>query len=781
MMSLTTKNISAFAIAVCLTLGLAQDAVQANFRVPGIMLSSSRNSQVMAASEQPDLYCGRSNGQLVGCWNKEKYDQWARSQGEVRNSQSFSSSPDYKTISIDQSQVDYIPTIELKAGETPAETKSINLKYDITLQDPQTHKPLFISTTLQYGNKFSENIVKDILAAAPAVMDFFNRQAQMQQAQQRFQQQLEYAQQKSQELVNNLRQESLNLNTQTSNSSGKGFTDVALGLLRSNSLLSPAQIRALAAANKIQNSDLRFSKYQMNAEAYEILGQQLSQKLNEKKWHEIPALVEAMTYAEIQGASVRSNTLDKIINQQGIIQTNSYFDNKIFSTSLKSENGQIVRRISNRYQALWAQSDSLRYLNSQEKAQFFLGTTLLSLGDQSLAANELIRGSGFLSAAQSLIDGLSGYGTGLSTSISDLVKSIPELAQLAGDGVVSLLTDPKGSWQTTANFITRLPEFGSLLLNSLSYDYERLASGNAYEKGEVLGKYTLDIIGMVTSAGSLSTAKNVTKMAVLRKVLESSKDFKIIRSLLNTNLASEIPAMGNRTVDLFEKIPAGFRNGLKFSSTKQPEIADAIAKKYYEALIYNDLSSSKYLERLSASKQIVDHPSKIEDLVSFHQNMSKEMDKVLPTQIDGVFSRAIPKVIEENGVKKYLTQEDVFKFHPSQISTEHRYTIGGELGQSGLYASEGSIIDTKELIRLETGNKSADQLIFAEKHFKIDQMLDLTDSKNLGQLGLVNRALKTDDYLYTQVIGDIAKNKGYKGIIFESAKAAGKKNIVIFN
>lgn len=775
------KNIFFLASSVFILFGFSHDAVKANFRVPGVMLSSSRSSQVMAASAQPDLYCGRSNGQLVGCWNKEKYDQWARSQGEVRNSQSFSSSPDYKSISIDQSQIDYIPTIELKAGDVPKENKAINLKYDIKLQDPQTRKPLFISTTLQYGNRFSENIVKDILAAAPAVMDFFNRQAQMQQAQQRFQQQLEYAQQKSQDLVNSLRQESENLNTQSSNSSGKGFTEVALGLLNSNSLLSPQQIRALTAANKIQNSDLRFSKYQMNTEAFEILGQQLAQKLKENKWQDIPALVEAMTYAEIQGPNVNSSILDKLTNKQGIIQANSYLDNKVLSTPLKSENGQIVRRIYNRYQALWAQSDSLKYFNSQEKAQFFLGTTMLSLGDQSLAASELIRGSGFLSAAQSLIDGLSGYSSGLSTSISDLIKSIPELAQLAGDGVTSLLTDPKGSWLATSNFITRLPEFGSILLNTLAYDYDKLVSGSAYDKGEILGKYTLDIVGLVASAGSLNAAKNVTKITGLKNVLESSKDFKIIRALLKTHLETELPIIGNKAIEVFEKTPSGFRNGLKFSSTKQPEIADAIAKKYYESIILNDLSSSRYLEKLSASKQIIDKPSKVEEVIGFHKNMSKEMEKISSTQIDGVFSRAIPKVIEENGIKKYLTQEDVFKFHPSQISTEHRYTIGGELGQSGLYACEGHITDTVELIQRETGYKSADQLIFAEKHFKIDQMLDLTDSKNLNQLGLEIPKLITDDYLLTQAIGDVAKSKGFKGIIFESSKIPGKKNIVIFN
>lgn len=781
-MSFTSlKNILFLAAGVFIISSYSSDAVKANLRIPGVMMTSSRSSQVMAASSQPDLYCGRSHGQIVGCWSKEKYDQWARSQGEVRNSQSFSSSPDYKTISVDQSQVDYIPTIALKAGESPNEKKAINLKHEITLQDPQTRQPLVVSTTLRYGQEFSRSLIKDIIAAAPAVMDFFDRQAQMQQAQERFQQQLEYAQQKSQELVNNLLQESQNLKEQNINASKSGFTDVALGLLASNSLLSPEQIRALTAANAIQNSDLRFSKYQMNTEAFEILSQQLSTKFQEKKWQDIPALVEALTYAELSGSSVSSNILNKMVNSQGVLQTNSYFDNKVFNTPLKSENGQIVRRIANRYQALWAQSDSLTYLTSQEKAQFFLGTTLLSLGDQSLAANDLVRGSGFLSAAQSLIDGLTGYKDGLVNSITDLVKSIPELAHLAGEGVVSLITDPKGSWEVTANFVTRLPEFGSILLNTLAHDYEKISTGTAYEKGEILGKYTLDIIGLLASAGSLNAAQNVTKLTGLKSILETSKDFKLVRSLLNSHLGSKIPELGSKTAAFFEKVPPEVRNGLKFSSSKQPEIADAIAKNYYQSLVHGDLPSSKYLERLAASKQLVNDPSKVEKLVSFHKNISKEIDKVQAVQIEGVFSRAIPKFIEQNGVKKYLTPEDVFKSHPSQIFSEHRYTIGGELGHSGLYVSEGRIADTKELLRLETNSKNFDQLIFSEKSFKFDSMLDLTDSKNLSKLGLEKGLLETEDYLYPQIIGDIAKNKGFKGIIFESTKVPGKKNIVLFN
>ena len=130
---------------------------------------------------------------------------------------------------------------------------------------------------------------------------------------------------------------------------------------------------------------------------------------------------------------------------------------------------------------------------------------------------------------------------------------------------------------------------------------------------------------------------------------------------------------------------------------------------------------------------------------------------------------------------KKLSKEQVFSTHPSQITTEHRYTIGGDLGHSGLYMSEGSVADTMELLLLETEKTSVDQLIFDQKKFKFDSMLDLTNSNNLDALGIKTSEISSANYLYPQAIGDAAKANGFKGIIFESTKTTGKINIVIFN
>jgi hypothetical protein len=765
---------------------VSSDAVKASLRPSAVLISSSRASQAMAVTSQPQLYCGRTNGNLVGCWNKEKYDQWARSQGEVQNSQSFRSSPDYKHITIDQSQVDYSPTVLLQADDNtstnPAPKPVVNLKFDMTLQDPETNLPIQVSSSMRYGRTFVKPLLESIIAAAPtAIFDYIDRKNIMDQSRVKFQQQLEFAQRQSENQLNNLRQESQEINQKSQELAGSGLVDAGLGLLSANALLSPEQIKALQSATKIQESDLRFSRYQMNTEAYEILNQQLALKLNEKKWNDIPALVETLTYAEVNGLKPISKTLQNLVNQEGIVQANSYFDNKNFHTPFNSENGQIVRRITNRYQAFWAQSESLRYLNSQERSQYFLGSMMLSLGDEALAAGDEVRGSGFLAGAQSLIDGLTGYGTGLAGSISDIAKSIPELAHLAGNGITALLTDPQGSWDATLNFVMNLPEISSAILNIFNQDFEKLSKGSAFERGEILGKYTIDIIGLVTSAGGALGIKSVVKTGSLSEAIRNTKNLQKVLDAIPKKASQIVQPTAKQTFESITSKSKPFRDGLSFYLKKNPEIAYTLGKEYKLSASSGQKITSQFIERIAASKTKIENTAQITEVINFHKNIITKLSTLEKTNKVGIFSRAIPKEITVNGVTKKLSKEQVFSTHPSQITTEHRYTIGGDLGHSGLYMSEGSVADTMELLLLETEKTSVDQLIFDQKKFKFDSMLDLTNSNNLDALGVKTSEISSANYLYPQAIGDAAKANGFKGIIFGSTKTAGKINLVIFN
>ncbi|MCK6598907.1 MAG: RES family NAD+ phosphorylase [Bdellovibrionaceae bacterium] len=604
----------------------------------------------------------------------------------------------------------------------------------------------------------------------------------MQQTRERFQQQLNYAQQQSEAQVNNLRQESQNIAFQAQDSDRLGLVNLGAGLVGSKALLSPAQIRASEKIRKFQNSDLRFSQYQMNSEAFEMLDKQLAKQVKEGRWSEIPAMVEALSYADVHGTKIEPKNLKNIVGSEGIIKVDSYLDEKKFKTEFKSENGQIVRRITNRYQAVWKDSESLKYLSSQERAQFFLGSLVLSLGDEAIATGDLLKGSGLLKMAQSIVDGLQGLSEGLSESLVDLIHAVPELAKLAGQGIVALANDPDGSWQTVVEFTSNLNEVKGAIINSLNQDYEKLKSGSAFEKGHVIGKYTIDIISLVAVCGSASAIKSVATAGQLTTAIQRVKYAERVSALLPEVVLSKVGGPIAQAAKTIQSMPAAMRSGIKYSAVRQPEVANAIAQAYEKALVSGDTLTATYLKRMAASKQSISGSVEVSNILKMHSSLSEKMKLVEKTTKEGLFSRAISRQYEDRVTRQIVKTKitEVFSKSPVQLINEHRFTIGGDLGHSGLYVSEGSLGATRDLLAKETGKKVS-ELWIAEQRMKLHNLLDLTDIKTLDTLGVTPKMLIDEGYNITHVIGDTAKNNGFQGIIFNSAKDPSKVNIVIFN
>lgn len=648
--------------------------------------------------------------------------------------------------------------------------------------DPGTHSSMTIDLTSRSGRKFRSDVETIAGAILPEVVSFQDRQAVAEYQRQEFQQHFQQGVEQKKQYIEELRRQSQGYEQRQQQQSNLGMAELGANLaaaLDANSALTLEEQRAREEAAKLANHQLRNAEYEYNYSAAQMIENALKVAAEEKRYQEMSELAEALTYGKIDGKYNKSKILQNYARSDGVLKVGGTFDHANFKTEVHSSYGQAIRRLANRYQSLWAQSNGLAVLSPAERARYILGTTAISLADHELAKNEiddvdLHRSAGLLSFAQSMADSVAGFGSGVAESVEALVKAVPELAVLAGHGVYNLFTDPVAAWNMTCDFVMKLPEVGGLAMAVLAKDYNQLKNGNAYEKGEVLGRYALDVVATFASAGAGAAAKGAsvgTRVGELGAVLA-----KTVPAELRTRAALAMKS----SAQILDKMPAPVRNGLIKAANKNIEAASHLSEAYIKAARTGQTQTVQYLEKVAAVGINIGDTKNISKIAKAHSNALKALDDIPGVSRDTLVSRAISKDVVENGVKKTLTPDDVFKKHGSQVTTDHRYTIGGPMGNSGLYMSEGSIAEASATLLRETG-KNASDLIMAEKRIKYDSLLDLTNEDTLRKLSLDRKLIESErDYSWTQMIGDAAKQKGYDGIIFKSTKGP-LDNIVIFN
>ncbi|RZA08220.1 MAG: hypothetical protein EOP11_05470 [Proteobacteria bacterium] len=157
------------------------------------------------------------------------------------------------------------------------------------------------------------------------------------------------------------------------------------------------------------------------------------------------------------------------------------------------------------------------------------------------------------------------------------------------------------------------------------------------------------------------------------------------------------------------------------------------------------------------------------------------------------YVRAIPAEYPDavTGILKETVSEDVMKWHEYMRSANGRFTIGGSLGNEGLYTIEiaatpaikavpenfaeairaGTIAARKEARLVDQKYASAYASMDAEK------ILDLTDADVLKRMDispdylLKSVSADSNGYLLPQMLGDIAGELGFTHIISRSEKA----------
>ena len=155
---------------------------------------------------------------------------------------------------------------------------------------------------------------------------------------------------------------------------------------------------------------------------------------------------------------------------------------------------------------------------------------------------------------------------------------------------------------------------------------------------------------------------------------------------------------------------------------------------------------------------------------------------------DGVPRGSFKGQIWRGGDKRFIEEANLFKFHRGMDSSIARYTVG----RRAIYSSLKEETTIKELME-QTGLETPAALrkthhIKQSKEIDLDSVLDLNNSGVREYLRVSKKSITTQlekgvnprAYEQTQIIGDIAKKRGFKAILAPSAVEGGEKNLISF-
>lgn len=238
---------------------------------------------------------------------------------------------------------------------------------------------------------------------------------------------------------------------------------------------------------------------------------------------------DALHYAEIllnQKDKGQSLEAQKSLNgyfRDGLLQTQAFgasesspLDEATFATSSNDHGGQVVRRIGNKAQVQWLESEGLRSMAGKEQSSYVSALLALRAADESFAAGDDAEGFELASAANALLDFSVGFIQGSTSAVVGAVQALPDLAESLGSFFVLAMKDEEAAVKQVLRFVEKIPG----MVGAVAAHYAQLSkdvmSGSAQVRGEAVGEVTADIIlGIVSNGASGSLAKLVRGEALV--------------------------------------------------------------------------------------------------------------------------------------------------------------------------------------------------------------------------------------------------------------------------
>ena len=460
----------------------------------------------------------------------------------------------------------------------------------------------------------------------------------------------------------------------------------------------------------------------------------------------------------------------------------SPFEKYNFSSPLNLHEGTLIRKLANKYQVEWAHSHAMDNMTPEEQQSYLTGVGYLKAADHSLARGDFQQSYTQVKTSEILLNIAQGFKDGLLEATDELVKTAPIIAKNLKDLVISGLNDPEYVVEATQRLINNIPEVYKAIKKDLIKNYEVIQNGSAYERSVLAGKIAFDAgVGFITGG----TVKIATKgVNVLNNVVKKTKIAqtakRIKQSLPKLNYDHHIRGRTlAKEIDINSDLVAKQAQRLKNVDIELRSTGIQLSDNAKDFLAGQIVNERDILGKAKSFSQ-----TKLNAIAKKYNQFEKAFPELETSAVNTRLMRGVPKSLKlPNNVIAETTKENVFDFHRYTYTASGRYTMPGDVG---LYTTIGDKIeDAGKTIMLEMGEKSLKNIQLGTAKVTSDKILDLSSSTvgraNLDKLGIqLNDLTKVENYTTTHSLGHLARKNGFDGLIFDSAKRAGSKNLVIF-
>ena len=568
----------------------------------------------------------------------------------------------------------------------------------------------------------------------------------------------------------------------------------------SNAQLDPSSIDKLKQQNLKDNEiinaslqdDLAYKEYELTELAQKNIISIAKKAIKERDYTKLGNYVEQLQYQSNQKLPETEAFLEQILSKSGIIQLNKVsdeagpLDEVYYSTPLKSEYGQVVRRIANNLQIEYAGSNNLEYSTEQQKEFFTLSLSLLNLADHNLANKNNAKGEAYLIAANLLYEGATGFTSGLVEGLASIATSIPETAKLLKDIGTYVLNNPEDAYSKSINAIGALPEIAATATLAISQSLDELEQASVHDKAKFIGKLSADFVaGYATLGGTklLGSIKAGTKLADIGA--------KARKTLKLTEVVSENNKIAQKAVQTLNSLPEKNRSILKSASNNTNDSFKYLSTRSAletDKNLANKTHVTQYLDNLYLTPKSTEE---YKDLTKSYNELYQKMQTVETKSFEGKVYRVVEHEVYDKQGQLIATNtvDSVFDMHPGTKWSNGRYSMPGD---SAIYTSTSkneteawaTILDEYDHHQEKIGKQD---LIISNQNVTLSNVLDLTDIKTREKLGIsfddiTEVSNKTEnDYFYsiTHQIGNISKNLNYDAIMAPSSVNGNGINIII--
>lgn len=306
-------------------------------------------------------------------------------------------------------------------------------------------------------------------------------------------------------------------------------------------------------------------------------------------------LQSAVENFEILKSDDQQFALPKGFNESGILVPEALVPSlpasPLGTMSMATQNPemqQLVRRVANKYQLQWAESEGLQGASDARKMEYITGLVALRTADSTFNLNAST-GFSYLQLAQVMYDVSAGTVEGSVDTVKGTIEAFPAVANLAFRYGSKVVDDPTYAVTSIKNLWASLPRIKAATQVVLAQVYEDFKNAPARQSGRIVGSVVTEVALAYATGGALSGIKAtatggkiaITASAASQKIRNAVN---ISRRGIDVPIGAEFAAgLSEDTRAAMSRMPIELRAALKEASEESLQ-RSANSFRLYEAL-----------------------------------------------------------------------------------------------------------------------------------------------------------------------------------------------------